>query len=194
VREHSNVRDGAIHTAWLSDRGRAILEGADEPAQKNLGRISRDRSTVKAGRNRLIANNEVRSHPLNRPAGARFGISAEELFIEGADLHFGESRPETEVLTGSEPDMRRLGTSDVKAIWFGEDRFVTITRAIPENYLVARTDRLIADLREFDCSPPHMHHGADPTHYLRSRTAKQCWMLDQTSPLSGMIREREKAP
>src|SRR5579872_7222088 len=104
-------------------------------------------STVKAGWNRLIANNEVRSHSLNRPPGSCFGISAEELFIKRADLHFGESRPQTEVLTGSEPYMRRLRTSDVEAIWISEDRFVTITRAIPENYLVTRTDRLIADLR-----------------------------------------------
>src|SRR5271156_920957 len=61
--------------------------------QKNLGRIFRNRSTVKASRNRLIANNEVRLHSLNRPAGSCFGISAEGLFIESADLHFGESRP-----------------------------------------------------------------------------------------------------
>jgi hypothetical protein len=74
----------------------------------------RDPSTLKACRKRLIANNEIRAHSLNRPARSRFGISAEELFIERADLHFGESCPETEVLTGSEPDIRRLRTSDVK--------------------------------------------------------------------------------
>jgi hypothetical protein len=63
---------------------------------------------------------------LHRTARSRFGISAEELFIERADLHFGESRSETEVLTGSEPDMRRFRTRDVKAKWIGKDRFVTI--------------------------------------------------------------------
>src|SRR5579864_7744375 len=146
----------------------------DSPESGNLSRPNRrDPSTVKAGRNRLIANNEVRAHSLHRTARSRFGISAEELFIERADLHFGESRSETEVLTGSEPDMRRFRTSDVKAIWIGEHRFVTITRAIPEDDLVARTDRLIADLRGFDCSPPHMHHGADPAHYFGDRADKQ---------------------
>jgi hypothetical protein len=84
---------------------------------------------------------------LHRAARSRFGISAEELLIKGADLYFGESRSKTKMLTGSEPDMRRLRTSDVKAIWIGENRFVTITRAIPKDYLVARTDSLIADLQ-----------------------------------------------
>ena len=128
---------------------------------------------MKASRNRLIADNEVRAHSLHRTARLRLGISAKELFIERADLHFGESRPQTEMLTGSEPDMSRLGTRDVKAIWIGENRLVTITRAIPKDYLVARTDRLIADLSGFDRSPPHVHHGADPAHYLGSRAAKQ---------------------
>ena len=113
----------------------------DSPESVSLSRPNRqDPSTVKAGRNRLVANNEVRAHSLNRTARLCLGISAKELFIERADLHFGESRPKTEVLTGSEPDIRRLRTSDVKAIWFGEDRFITITRAIPENYLVTGTD------------------------------------------------------
>jgi hypothetical protein len=151
----------------------------DCPESGSLSRPNRrDPSTAKAGRNRLVANNEVRAHSLHRTARLRLGISAKELFIERADLHFGESRSEAEVLTGSEPDMRRLRTRDVKAIWIGENRLVTITRAIPKDYLVARTDRLIADLRRFDCSPPHMHHGADPTHYFGSRAAQQRWIRD----------------
>ena len=48
---------------------------------------------MKASRNRLIADNEVRAHSLHRTARLRLGISAKELFIERADLHFGESRP-----------------------------------------------------------------------------------------------------
>jgi hypothetical protein len=28
-------------------------------------------------------------------------------------------------------------------------------------------------LRGFDCSPPHMHHGADPAHYFGGRADKQ---------------------
>jgi hypothetical protein len=97
-------------------------------------------STVEADRNRLIANNEVRSHPLHRTAWSGFRKSAEELCVKRADLHFCESCPETKVLTGSEPDVRRLCARDIKAIWIGENRFITIPRAIPENYLVTRTD------------------------------------------------------
>src|SRR5882757_1680318 len=97
-------------------------------------------STVEADRNRLIANNEVRSHPLHRSARSRLGVSAKELLVERADLHFSESGSETEVLTSSESDVRRLCACDIKAIWIGENRFITIPRAIPENYLVTRTD------------------------------------------------------
>jgi hypothetical protein len=150
--------------------------GERSARSSRLPRTAEDPSTVKAGRNRLIANNEVRAHSLHQAAGSRFGISAEELLIESADLYFGQSRSETEVLTGSEPDMERLRTSDVKSIWIGENRFVTITRAKPKDYLVARADSLIADLRGFDCSPPHVHHGTDPAHYLGSRTTKQRWI------------------
>ena len=73
-------------------------------------------STVKARGNRLIANNEVRPHSLNGTARLRVGIAAQELIIKRAISHFRESRAEAEVLAGAEPDMRRLGTSDVSCL------------------------------------------------------------------------------
>jgi len=84
-------------------------------------------STVKAGRNRLIANNEVRAHSLHRTARLRLGIIGEGILHRTCGSAFRRVAPQDRSADRFQPDMRRLHTRDVKAIWIGENRLVTIT-------------------------------------------------------------------
>src|ERR1700682_6078359 len=102
------------------------------------GRERRRVLAKEAGWNGLKTNDKVGAHSPHWTGRPSIGISPQELVVKDANLHLGESRSKAEVLAGSKSDVRRLGARDVKARRLGENRFVTIAGAIPENHFVTR--------------------------------------------------------